>query len=100
MWWPKIATHRSHIEICAVISFDAVGENRGMVNMLMHDVGKNGIFRLFVRVGSWRGGGVLKAWFTCGVVFGLVAAMLSVLLLLLMVYNTVTQKDVEQQVRI
>lgn len=53
--------------------------------------------RTFVRLAQWRPH-FLKAWFTCGVFFGLVAMLMSVFLLTLMVYNTLARKTVEQQV--
>ncbi|ELU12697.1 hypothetical protein CAPTEDRAFT_129824 [Capitella teleta] len=53
--------------------------------------------RLFVRIGSWKTH-FLKVWFTCGVCFGLVAMLVSVFLLSLMVYNTLCQKPIEQQI--
>ena len=53
--------------------------------------------RTFVRLAQWRPH-FLKAWFTCGVFFGLVAMLLSVFLLSLLVYNTLARKHVEQQV--
>ncbi|KAK3097010.1 hypothetical protein FSP39_005560 [Pinctada imbricata] len=40
----------------------------------------------------------LKMWFTCGVLFGLVAMLLSMFLLTLLVVNTVRRQPVEQQV--
>ncbi|CAH1798451.1 unnamed protein product [Owenia fusiformis] len=53
--------------------------------------------RLFLRLGQWRPQ-FLRIWFTAGVVFGLFAMMLSVFLLSLMVYNTLSRQPVEQQV--
>ena len=53
--------------------------------------------RMFVRLAQWRPH-FLRTWFTCGVFFGLVAMMLSVFLLSLMVFNTLTRNTVENQV--
>lgn len=53
--------------------------------------------RTFLRIGQWRPN-FLKAWFTCGVVFGLLAMLLSMFLLTLLVINTFRKQPVEQQV--
>jgi S2P endopeptidase len=53
--------------------------------------------RTFVRLAQWRPQ-FLRTWFTCGVFFGLVAMLLSVFLLSLMVFNTLTRNTVESQV--
>ncbi|XP_013407159.1 membrane-bound transcription factor site-2 protease isoform X2 [Lingula anatina] len=53
--------------------------------------------RVFLRMGQWKPR-YLRTWFTAGVVFGMVAMLLSVCLLTLMVYNTLTRQHIEQQV--
>ncbi|XP_052239042.1 membrane-bound transcription factor site-2 protease-like isoform X6 [Dreissena polymorpha] len=53
--------------------------------------------RTFVRLAQWRPQ-FLRTWFTCGVFFGLVAMLVSVLLLTLMVFNTLIRSTVENQV--
>lgn len=53
--------------------------------------------RSFVRIGQWRPR-LLRLWFTVGVLFGLVAMLLSVCLLTLLVINTLRKEPVEQQV--
>jgi hypothetical protein len=53
--------------------------------------------RLFLRIGQWKPG-FLRAWFTVGVFVALVTMLLSVFLLSLLVFNTIKQKPVEQQV--
>ncbi|KAL8566957.1 hypothetical protein ACOMHN_059757 [Nucella lapillus] len=53
--------------------------------------------RCFLRVGQWRPS-FLRWWFTCGVFVALVTMLLSVFLLGLLVFNTLRQKPVEQQV--
>ena len=53
--------------------------------------------RTFVRLAQWRPH-FLRTWFTCGVFFGLVAMLLSVFLLTLIVFNTLTRNTVENQV--
>jgi S2P endopeptidase len=40
----------------------------------------------------------MKIWFNCGVVFGLLAMVMSVFLLTLLVFNTFRQQPVDQQV--
>ena len=53
--------------------------------------------RCFLRVGQWRPS-FLRLWFTAGVFVALVTMLLSVFLLCLLVYNTLRQEPVEQQV--
>ncbi|WAR08846.1 MBTP2-like protein, partial [Mya arenaria] len=53
--------------------------------------------RTFLRLAQWRPN-FLRTWFTFGVFFGLVAMLLSVMLLTLMVFNTLTRETVENQV--
>ncbi|XP_064618004.1 membrane-bound transcription factor site-2 protease-like [Liolophura sinensis] len=53
--------------------------------------------RLFVRIAQWKPG-FLRAWFTMGIVFALVAMVMSVFLLSLLVINTIRRQPVEQQV--
>ena len=53
--------------------------------------------RCFLRIGQWRPS-FLKLWFTAGVFVALVMMLLSVFLLCLLVYNTLRQEPVEQQV--
>ncbi|XP_021364579.1 membrane-bound transcription factor site-2 protease-like isoform X1 [Mizuhopecten yessoensis] len=53
--------------------------------------------RTFLRIGQWRPN-FLKVWFTCGVVFGLLAMLLSTFLLTLLVINTFRKQPVEQQI--
>ncbi|KAL3881289.1 hypothetical protein ACJMK2_027744 [Sinanodonta woodiana] len=54
--------------------------------------------RTFVRLAQWKPH-FLKTWFTCGVVFGLIAMLLSMIILSLMVYNTLFNRQaIDQQV--
>ncbi|KAL4232997.1 Membrane-bound transcription factor site-2 protease [Mactra antiquata] len=53
--------------------------------------------RTFVRLAQWRPR-FLRTWFDCGVLFGLVAMLVSVFILSLMVFNTLTRNTVESQV--
>lgn len=53
--------------------------------------------RIFLRIGQWRPG-FLRMWFNVGVLVSLVVMLLSVFLLSLLVFNTIQQKPVDQQV--
>ncbi|ESO84863.1 hypothetical protein LOTGIDRAFT_221778 [Lottia gigantea] len=53
--------------------------------------------RTFLRLGQWRPQ-FLRLWFTVGVLFGLVAMLISVCMLTLLIVNTFRQQPVEQQV--
>ncbi|XP_071136525.1 membrane-bound transcription factor site-2 protease-like [Mytilus edulis] len=53
--------------------------------------------RTFVKLGQWRPH-FLRVWFNCGVVFGLLAMIMSIFLLTLLVFNTFRQQPVDQQV--
>lgn len=53
--------------------------------------------RSFVRIGSSKAQ-ILKTWFTLGVMFGMIAMVVSMLLLSMVIINTLRQQPVEQQV--